>query len=86
MVREARFFYEAGRDRSGRPIFVFVGRRFRGLNPEHVSNYIWQRCSECSVIECNILITVPQTGHIKVGGTDSDCHEFWHPREGQGTQ
>ncbi|XP_065288372.2 protein GDAP2 homolog isoform X1 [Dermacentor albipictus] len=36
MVREARFFYEAGRDRNGRPVFVFVGRRFRGLNPEHV--------------------------------------------------
>lgn len=35
-VREARFFYEAGRDRRGRPVFVFVGRRFRGLNPEHV--------------------------------------------------
>uniref|UniRef100_A0A6M2CL89 Putative hismacro and sec14 domain-containing ovary overexpressed n=1 Tax=Rhipicephalus microplus TaxID=6941 RepID=A0A6M2CL89_RHIMP len=35
-VREARFFYEAGRDRRGRPVFVFVGRRFRGLNPEQV--------------------------------------------------
>uniref|UniRef100_A0A023GKY6 Putative macro domain protein n=1 Tax=Amblyomma triste TaxID=251400 RepID=A0A023GKY6_AMBTT len=35
-VREARFFYEAGRDRRGRPVFVFVGRRFRGLNQEQV--------------------------------------------------
>lgn len=35
-VREARFFYEAGRDRRGRPVFVFVGRRFRGLNLEQV--------------------------------------------------
>uniref|UniRef100_A0A1E1XDL0 Putative hismacro and sec14 domain-containing-containing protein n=1 Tax=Amblyomma aureolatum TaxID=187763 RepID=A0A1E1XDL0_9ACAR len=35
-IREARFFYEAGRDRRGRPVFVFVGRRFRGLNLEQV--------------------------------------------------
>lgn len=36
MVREARFFYEGGRDRKGRPVFVLVGRRFRALNPEQV--------------------------------------------------
>ncbi|CAN7989312.1 unnamed protein product, partial [Ixodes hexagonus] len=36
IVREARFFYEGGRDRKGRPVFVLVGRRFRGLDPEQV--------------------------------------------------
>lgn len=35
-VREARFFYEAGRDRRGRPVFVFVARRFQGLDQEQV--------------------------------------------------
>ncbi|XP_029845832.3 ganglioside-induced differentiation-associated protein 2 [Ixodes scapularis] len=35
-VREARFLYEGGRDRKGRPVFVFVGRRFRALDPEKV--------------------------------------------------
>lgn len=35
-VREARFLYEGGRDRRGRPLLVFVARNFRGLNAEEV--------------------------------------------------